>query len=74
MEVHIGKSHTDNFECGIWKQKVGNIGPHLKTWRCYKRETKISEIKAHVEKEAHNSKSNNFNSPIENKKKLQKLS
>ena len=34
MEVHIGKTHTDNFECGLWEQTFGNIEKletHLKT-------------------------------------------
>ena len=59
MEVHIGKSHTDNFECGLCELNFGNIGKletHLNTCevyrcrKCYNKETKISEIKAHVQK------------------------
>ena len=57
MEVHIGKTHTDTFECGLCEQDVGNVEnleTHLHTCeiyrcrRCYTKETKISEIKAHV--------------------------
>ena len=25
MEVHIGKNHTDNFECGLCELNFGNI-------------------------------------------------
>ena len=59
MEVHIGKSHTDNFECGLCELTFGNIGKletHLNTCevyrcrKCFNKETKICEIKAHVQK------------------------
>ena len=54
-DVHIGKSHTDNFECGLCEKEFGNLEMltvHLQTCeiyrcrRCYKKETSISEIKA----------------------------
>ena len=59
MDVHIGKSHTDNFECGLCEKEFGNIEMltvHLQTCeiyrcrRCFKKETSISDIKAHAVK------------------------
>ena len=38
MEVHIGKNHTDNFECGLCDLNFGNIGKleiHLKACNIY---------------------------------------
>ena len=59
MEVHLGKFHADNFECGLCEQDFGNLENltvHLQTCeiyrckRCYKRETAIFNVKAHAVK------------------------
>ena len=59
MEVHLGKFHTDSFECGLCERSFGNIEileTHLNTCeiyrcrKCYHKETNISNIKAHAEK------------------------
>ena len=59
MEVHMGKCHTDNFECGLCEKNFGNIESletHLNTCeiyrcsRCFLKETRISNIKAHAER------------------------
>jgi 4-diphosphocytidyl-2C-methyl-D-erythritol kinase len=63
MEVHIGKSHTDNFECGLCEINFGNISKletHLNTCEVYScrkyntKETKNSAIKEHVQKKNYN--------------------
>ena len=57
MDVHNGKSHTDNFECGLCEKDFGNLEEltlHLNTCeiyrcrRCFKKEISISDIKAHA--------------------------
>ena len=45
MEVHTGKNHTDNFECGLCEHNFVNIGKletHLNTCEVYRcrKETK----------------------------------
>ena len=59
MEVHIGKAHTDQFECGLCEVSFGkleDLETHLNTCeiyrckRCYLKATKISNIKTHVER------------------------
>ena len=37
MDVHIGKFHTDNFECGLCDKDFGNLDKlsvHLKHVKC----------------------------------------
>ena len=62
MEVHNGKAHTKDFECGICEVSFGNnddLDTHLTTCEVYKcnfqscscKETKLSDIKVHMEKE-----------------------
>ena len=59
LEVHHVKCHSEDFECGLCELNFGNVGKletHLNTCevyrcrKCYNKETKISEIKAHVHK------------------------
>ena len=59
MEVHLGRSHTDLFECGLCEidfKSSDNLETHLKTCeifrcrRCYRKEKTITNIKAHAEK------------------------
>ena len=59
MEIHLGKSHTDTFECGLCEKDLGNLenlSIHIQTCeiyrcrRCYQKETKISDIKNHAVK------------------------
>ena len=66
MEVHLGKFHTDNYECGLCENDLGNLedlSVHLQTCeiyrckRCYKKEQQISDIKAHAVKK-HNGNAN----------------
>ena len=59
MEVHIGKKHTDTFECGLCKFAAGNVDNlelHLATCEIYEcheceiKEKSLSSIKNYVEK------------------------
>ena len=59
MEVHMGKCHTDNFECGLCEKNFGSIETletHLNTCeiyrcrRCFQKENSISKIKSHAER------------------------
>ena len=59
MEVHAGKAHTDNLECGLCEnnfENIENLNLHLQTCdificrRCFRKENNISDIKSHVEK------------------------
>ena len=59
MEVHIGRAHTDLFECGLCEKIFDNsemLEVHLHTCeiyrsrRCYPKESNIRSIKAHAEK------------------------
>ena len=59
MEVHAGKTHTDNYECGLCEVNFEN-GNDLATYintcaiyrckRCYLKFIQLSDVKAHVEK------------------------
>ena len=60
MEVHIGKKHTDNFDCGICDSELKtfeNLRIHLTTCERYKCEhcdkkfASLSDIKAHLKTE-----------------------
>ena len=71
MELHIGKTHRDTFECGICEFTFGNsetLETHIRKCevyrckRCYRKETKLSEMKTHIEKEHKQEKKKNFNS------------
>ena len=59
MDVHVGKEHTDNFECGICNHKAqskDDLEVHLFTCEMYKcgrcdyKENSISKIKKHTKK------------------------
>ena len=59
MNVHIGKCHTDQFECGLCDRKFENsplLETHLNTCEmfrcrmCWQERTTISEIKDHLQK------------------------
>ena len=59
MEVHIGKFHTDCFECRLSEQHFGNVESletHFNTCemyrcrRCFHKENNTLNIKAHAEK------------------------
>lgn len=55
MEVHMGKFHTDCFECGLRERNIECLETHLYTCeiyrcrRCFHKENSISKIKAHAE-------------------------
>lgn len=62
MDVHIGKSHTDNFECGICEVSFGkseDLEIHLATCEIYKcnchscdyKQIKLADIKEHLKNE-----------------------
>ena len=60
MEVHIGKYHSDNFECGICEyttESVDNLDIHLTTCKIYEcddcsiRMNTLKDLKAHIVKE-----------------------
>ena len=59
MEVHAGKTHTDNYECGLREVNFENgndLETHINTCeiyrckRCYLKFIQLSDVKAHVEK------------------------
>ena len=59
MNVHVGRSHTDQFECGLCDTKFENsplLETHLNTCEmfrcrmCWQERTTISEIKEHLQK------------------------
>ena len=59
MDVHAGKNHTDTFECGLCENVFENseiMNTHIITCevyrckRCYIKQIKLSDIKAHAEK------------------------
>ena len=56
-EVHMGKAHSRNYECGICDIELGNLGAlelHLVTCETYKyrychhKERNVSDIKNHA--------------------------
>ena len=60
MEVHIGKVHSENFECGMCEfiaESLDTLEMHLftcETYKCYlcnSRERNLKDIKDHIEKE-----------------------
>ena len=60
MEVHIGKKHTDKFDCGMCgneAKSLENLKIHLSTCemyqcdQCEKRLPTLKEIKTHIEKQ-----------------------
>jgi hypothetical protein len=63
MEVYIGKTHTDSFECGLCELNFNNseeLETHINTckvcrckWSNFK-ETNIPNIKSHIEKKLKN--------------------
>ena len=57
MEVHVGKYHSESYDCGLCSSEVGsleNLETHLRTCEIYQcddceiRMKSISEIKEHV--------------------------
>ena len=65
LDIHNGKEHTDNFECGLCENTFGtreNLDIHLNTCeifrctKCKKKETTLKNIENHVI-DIHDSKS-----------------
>ena len=66
MDVHNGRCHTDQFECGLWFRQLGNsseLDTHLNTCEryrcrmCWLETTTLSELKKHL-KENHENQEN----------------
>ena len=60
MDVHNGRAHCENFECGLCEFEAGsldNLDMHLRTceiyqcWNCAMKEKNVDNMRTHIEKE-----------------------